>query len=70
MTVTASLNNSPLPTATTVTVSRTGGTAIPGTDYPAIGDFTVTIPVRADQRDVDAVLQPDRGRPVRKATRR
>ena len=27
VTVTASLNNSPLPTATTVTVSRTGGTA-------------------------------------------
>ena len=43
VTVTASLNNSPLPTATTVTVSRTGGTAISGTDYPAIGDFTVTI---------------------------
>ena len=44
VTVTASLNNSPLPTATTVTVSRTGGTATSGTDYPAIGDFTVTIP--------------------------
>ena len=43
VTVTASLNNSPLPTATTVTVSRTGGTATSGTDYPAIGDFTVTI---------------------------
>ena len=43
VTVTASLNNSPLPTATTVTVSRTGGTATSGTDYPAISDFTVTI---------------------------
>ena len=43
VTVTASLNNSPLPTATTVTVTRTGGTATSGTDYPAIGDFTVTI---------------------------
>ena len=43
VTVTASLNNSPLPAATTVTVSRTGGTATSGTDYPAIGDFTVTI---------------------------
>ena len=41
--VTASLNNSPLPTATTVTVSRTGGTATSGTDYPTIGAFTVTI---------------------------
>ena len=44
VTVTASLNNSPLSTTTTVSVSRTGGTAIPGTDYPAISDFTVTIP--------------------------
>ena len=44
VTVTASLNNSPLPTATTVTVSRTGGTATSATDYPAISDFTVTIP--------------------------
>ena len=43
MTVTASLNNSPLPTATTVTVSRTGGTATSGTDYPPVSDFTVTI---------------------------
>ena len=43
VTVTASLNNSPLPTATTVTVSRTGGTATSATDYPAISDFTVTI---------------------------
>ena len=42
--VTASLNNSPLPAATTVTVSRTGGTATSATDYPAISDFTVTIP--------------------------
>ena len=44
VTVTASLNNSPLPTATTVTVSRMGGTATSATDYPAISDFTVTIP--------------------------
>ena len=44
VTVTASLNNSPLPSATTVTVSRTGGTAASGTDYPAISNFTVTIP--------------------------
>ena len=60
VTVTASLNNSPLPTATTVTVSRTGGTATSATDYPAISDFTVTIP-RADQRDGDAVLRSERG---------
>ena len=44
VTVTASLNNSPLPTATTVTVSRTGGTATSGTDYPPVSAFTVTIP--------------------------
>ena len=44
VTVTASLNNSPLPAATTVTVSRTGGTANSGTDYTAVSDFTVTIP--------------------------
>ena len=43
VTVTASLNGSPLPTATTVTVSRTGGTATSGTDYPPVSDFTVTI---------------------------
>ena len=30
--------------AETVTVSRTGGTAISGTDYAAVQDFTVTIP--------------------------
>ena len=44
VTVTALLNNSPLPTPTTVTVSRTGGTATPGTDYPAITNFTLIIP--------------------------
>ena len=43
ITVTASLNNSPLPTATTVTVSRTAGTATSGTDHPPVSDFTVTI---------------------------
>ena len=41
--VTASLNNSALPTATDVTVSVTGGTATSGTDYAAVSDFTVTI---------------------------
>ena len=43
VTVTASLNNSPLPTATDVTVSVTGGTATSGTDYATVSDFTVTI---------------------------
>ena len=43
VTVTASLNGSPLATATTVTVSVTGGTAVSGTDYAAVSDFTVTI---------------------------
>ena len=43
VTVTAALNNSPLPTATSVRVSVTGGTATSGTDYAAAGSFTVTI---------------------------
>ncbi len=43
ITVTASLNGSALPTATTVSVSRTGGTATSGTDYPAISAFTIDI---------------------------
>ena len=34
------------PTATEVTVSRTGGTATSGTDYEAVEDFTLTIPAR------------------------
>ena len=41
--VTASLNNSALPTATDVTVSVSGGTATSGTDYAAVSTFTVTI---------------------------
>ena len=57
VTVTASLNNSPLPAATTVTVSRTGGTATSGTDYPAIGAFTVTI--QAGQTSGTATLSFD-----------
>ena len=47
ITVTAGLNGTGLPTATEVTVSRTGGTATSGMDYPAISDFTVTIPANA-----------------------
>ena len=44
VTVTASLNGSPLPTATTVTVSRTGGDGHPGDGLPgAVSAFTVTI---------------------------
>ena len=57
VTVTASLNNSPLPTATTVTVSRTGGTATSGTDYTAISAFTVTI--QAGQTSGTATLSFD-----------
>ena len=44
VTVTATLDGAPRSTATTVTVSRTGGTATSGTDYAAVEDFTVTIP--------------------------
>ena len=47
ITVTASLGSTALPTATTVSVSRTGGTATPGTDYPAIGAFSITIAAEA-----------------------
>ncbi len=43
ITVTASLNGSARTTATTVSVTRTGGTATSGTDYPAISAFDVTI---------------------------
>ena len=43
ITVTASLVGSLRTADTEVTVSRTGGTATSGTDYAAIGDFTVTI---------------------------
>ena len=43
ITVTASLNNSPLPTATEVTVSLAGGTATSGTDYAVVSEFTMTI---------------------------
>ena len=44
VTVTAGLDAGTRPTATEVTVSRTGGTATSGTDYAAVQDFTVTIP--------------------------
>ena len=47
VTVTAELNGSALPTATTVSVSRTGGTAMSGTDYTAISSFDVTIAAQA-----------------------
>ena len=43
ITVTASIGGTALPADTTVRVTRTGGTATPGTDYPAISAFTVTI---------------------------
>ncbi len=43
ITVTASLVGTLRGSATAVTVSQTGGTATSGTDYTAIGNFTVTI---------------------------
>ena len=69
VTVTASLNNSPLPSATTVTVSRTGGTAASGTDYPAISNFTVTIPAGGPAAPRRCRSTPRRT-PWRRATRR
>ena len=47
ITVTASLGSTALPTATTVSVTRTGGTATSGSDYPAISSFSVTIAANA-----------------------
>ena len=47
ITVTASLGSTALTTATTVSVSRTGGTATSGEDYPAISAFNVTIAANA-----------------------
>ena len=47
VTVTAALDGSALSTATTVSVSRTGGTATSGTDYTAISNFTVSIAAQA-----------------------
>ena len=38
-------------------MSRTGGTATPGTDYPAISDFTVTI--QAGQTSATTTLSFD-----------
>ena len=46
VTVTAALD-APATSATTVTVSQSGGTATSGTDYTAIGNFTVTIAASA-----------------------
>ena len=54
VTVTAELDGDARPTATTVTVSRTGGTATLGTDYAAVEDFTLTIP--ADQNSGTATF--------------
>ena len=52
--VTAALNGAAVTTATTVTVRRTGGTAMSGTDYAVVSDFTVTIP--ANQTSGTATL--------------
>ena len=43
VTVTAELDGDPLPQATEVTVSVSGGTAVAGTDYAEVSDFTFTI---------------------------
>ena len=59
--MTASLNGAPLPTATTVTVSRTGGTATSGTDYPAISSFTVTIASGRTSGTATLSFDPRRG---------
>ena len=58
VTVTAALLEAARATATEVTVSRTGGTAISGTDYAAVQDFTVTIPANQTSGTATFTLTP------------
>ena len=58
ITVTASLAGSQRAVATEVTVSRTGGTATPGTDYAAISAFTVTIAAGASSGTATLSFDP------------
>ena len=58
VTVTAALLEAARATATEVTVSRTGGTAISGTDYAAVQDFTVTIPAEQTSGTATFTLTP------------
>ena len=58
VTVTAGLDAGTRPTATEVTVSRTGGTATSGTDYAAVDAFTVTIPAEQTSGTATFTLTP------------
>ena len=58
VTVTAALLEAARATATEVTVSRTGGTAISGTDFAAVPDFTVTIPAEQTSGTATFTLTP------------
>ena len=56
--VTATLDGATRPVATTVTVSVAGGTAIAGTDFTAVQDFTVTIPANMQSGSERFLLNP------------
>ena len=64
VTVTAAVNGAVATTATEVTVSRTGGTAISGTDYAALSDFTVTIPANQPSATATLTIRPTHDRVV------
>ena len=58
VTVTATLAFDPLQDATAVAVSVGGGTAMAGTDYAAVSDFTVTIAAGSKSGDATFMLTP------------
>ena len=58
VTVTATLNRDPLPDATGVEVSLSGGTAMAGTHYTAVPAFTVPIPAGSKTGSATFMLTP------------
>ena len=58
VTVTAMLNGSARATAVPVTVSVAGDTAVAGTDFTAVSDFTVTIDAGQTSGNADFTLAP------------
>ena len=57
-TLTADLVGSPVPWATSVTVSASGGTATAGTDYQVIGTFEITIPATTTTGSAEITIHP------------
>ena len=72
VTVTAELDAAPraVDTVVTVSVGAASDSAVAGTDYGSVADFTITIPAGFDERDGE--LRADAGgrRGRRKGTRR